>query len=123
MFPNFFEFTLSYHDSDHRLLLLRKKELIDGGSKPFRFHPYWFEEEKLMESLKGWWEECNVKGNAGFVFHSRLKHLKLKIKAWVKANLSKVEDKICYLEGVLATFDSEEEERFLSDAEQTKKIR
>lgn len=62
-----------------------------GGLKPFRLQPHWFDELELMGSLKNWWEESNLSGNAGFLFHSKLKFLKVKIKAWVKESLGKTD--------------------------------
>lgn len=102
--------SLNFYDSDHRVLVLEKSCLVDGGPKPFMFQPHWFEEKKLISLLQGWWEESNATGNIGFVFHSKLKLLKGKIKHWVKENISKVEEKISLLEGLLLSFDFEEED-------------
>lgn len=63
----------------------------------------------------------DVKGNAGFVFHTKLKNLKGKIQQWVKANLGKVEDKINTLEGLILGFDLEEETRLLDEDEAQKR--
>lgn len=54
-----------------------------------------------------------MKGNAGFVLHSKLKLLRGKIKLWVKGNLNKVEEKIRSLERLLLSLDCEGEERVL----------
>lgn len=70
-----------------------------------------------MEKIGGWWKESNVKGNVGFIFFSKLKELKHKIRAWVKTNLSKVEKKILNIESLLGEFELEEDERYLSPQE------
>lgn len=71
----------------------------------------------------GWWEECNVQGNAGFVLHAKLKHLKGRIKTWVKNDLGRIEKKICMLENLLMLFDCKEEDRLLTAWEIEKKNR
>lgn len=69
----------------------------------------------MIDSLKGWWEEEKVMGNAGFVLHTKLKRLKEKIKLWVKYNLGKIVHKISLLEGLLLEVESEEEELLTED--------
>lgn len=80
--------------SDHKAIVLKGLNLVDGGPKPFHFQPHWFEEASLLENLKHWWEDQDVQGGTSFVFHKKLKGLKVKIKEWVKVNTSKVERKI-----------------------------
>lgn len=58
-----------------------------------------------------------VVGNAGFVFHTKLKLLKAKIKSWVKDNLGRIEDMISSLEGVILGLECEGEDRLLNEAE------
>lgn len=58
-----------------------------------------------------------VTGNAGFVFHTKLKKLKDKIKLWVKDNFDKVERKINSLEGLLFALESEEDDKLLAKNE------
>lgn len=57
------------------------------------------------------------RGDVGFVFHSKLKALKGKIKEWVIVDLSKVEEKIVKLETLLEGSEINEEERPLSQFE------
>lgn len=117
MFPGLVEKSFNFYDSDHRFLLLKKCCPIDGGPKPFRFQPHWFEEKKLMEYLQAWWEETRVTGNADYVFHRKLKLLKDKIKHMVKENLGKVEKKTSSPEGLLLDLECEEEDRLLIEKE------
>lgn len=71
--------------------MLQKSFPIDGGAKPFRFQPHWFEENELMESFHSWWDDSNV----------TYKKLKNKIKQWVCARLEKIEHKFFSIKGAL----------------------
>lgn len=117
LFPGMVEKSLNFFDSDHRVIVLQKSSPIDGGPKPFHFQPHWLEEDGLMSSLEGWWASFDDMGNAGFVFHSKLKKLKSCIRVWVKENLCKVDHQIYSLEGLILGFDLEEENRLLNDGE------
>lgn len=74
-----------------------------------------------MDSLQGWCEGFKMIGNAGYVFHTKLKFLKDKIKVWVKENIGKVEQRISSLEGLLLGIECEEEERLLTEDEMFEK--
>lgn len=111
------ESPLNFYESDHRVLILQKNSPIDGGPKHFHFQPHWFEEKAIMTSIQSWWNETEVKGNPGFVLHYKLKAIKEKIKAWVKSNIGKIEQKISSLEATILDLECEEEEHMLSEDE------
>lgn len=110
---------MGFYNSDHRVLLLRPCVLVDTGPKPFRFQPHWFGEELLLSDLEGWWNEQVVDGDPGFILHKKIKGMKVKIKAWVRSNLNKVEKKIELLEGILRSFELED--RLLTENEVNEK--
>lgn len=59
----------------------------------------------------------NYEGNAGFIFHKKLKEVQEKIREWVKINLLKVVEKIGKLELLLNGLELEEEEQQLTQVE------
>lgn len=56
-------------------------------------------------------------GNVGLILHNKLKNLKKQVMGWVHDNLQKVERRIEEHELALLSFDTEEEERVLSEEE------
>lgn len=121
LFPGLVEVSLGFYGSDHRVLILKPYQEARAGPKPFRFQPHWFDHHELMAHIRDWWVEFSFFGNPGFVLHKKLKELKIRIKHWVKQNLSKVENRIEKLEMLLQNLETEEEIRELQPSEVEKK--
>lgn len=67
-----------------------------------------------MDNLDAWWKSFIFVGNPSFVLHKKLEALGIKIRSWVKANLSKVKEK---LELLTRNLELEEEDRVVMNQE------
>lgn len=70
------EKSLDFYLSDLRVLLLNPSHMLDGGPKPFRFQPHYFDERSLMDKLENWWLKFDFWGNLGVILHKKLKALR-----------------------------------------------
>lgn len=92
------------------MIFLKLSKQIIGRPKPFCFQLHWFEEKTLMGCLEQWWNEMSFVGNPNFVLHKRLQGLRIKIKEWVRSNMSEVEENFFRLEFMLKGLELEEED-------------
>lgn len=67
--------------SDHCPLVL-KGMVGEWGPKPFRFNNFWIENRKFKRVVEEAWRGSNATGWMGFVLKTKLKELKLVLKAW-----------------------------------------
>ncbi|GJY15770.1 RNA-directed DNA polymerase, eukaryota [Tanacetum coccineum] len=82
--PNIHAITLDRHLLDHRPILMREAQ-FDYGPIPFKFYHRWFEMEGFDSFVEKTWNEALITdSNDISKFSKKLKHLKDKIRVWVK---------------------------------------
>ncbi|GJV72568.1 polypyrimidine tract-binding protein homolog 2 isoform X1 [Tanacetum coccineum] len=90
--PNISAITLDRYLSDHRPILLREV-CVDYGLVPFRFYHYWFELKGFDKFMEDVWNDPSCSDpNAILRFMKKLKHLKHKIRNWIKAKKDSCSD-------------------------------
>ena len=57
-----------------------KSNVVDWGSKPFRFRDIWQEDKEFENFIKNKWESYLVQGNEIIVLKEKLKMLKSDMK-------------------------------------------
>ncbi|KAK2665494.1 hypothetical protein Ddye_004068 [Dipteronia dyeriana] len=81
-FPNLIQIGLPRCLSDHNPVMIGDSKM-KWGPYPFHFFNYWLEEKEMMkDSIKGW-KECVVSCSKGFVFFSKAKASKTRLKSWI----------------------------------------
>ena len=84
LFPHVSGLVLEKHLSDHRPILLRELPL-DYGPTPFRVFHSWLGEEDFDALVADSCAHDGVPGgNAMVTLKNKLKHLKIRIRSWVK---------------------------------------
>lgn len=66
---------------------------LGGQESYFKFENWWLETEKFKDRVKGWWESLEATGRPDFVFATKLKLLKDKLKEWNSTNYGSLEKK------------------------------
>lgn len=60
-------------------------------NSPFRFENAWLTHSNFLTNIEKWWkEELPLQGTKMFLLHSRLKHIKGRIKVWNKKEFGNV---------------------------------
>lgn len=75
------------------------------------------ETENFKDRVKGWWESFEATGRPDFVFATKLKLLKDKLKEWNSTNDGSLEKKMVDILNQVSCFDIIQEQRSLSDYE------
>jgi len=58
---------------------------------PFRFENAWLTRSDFLTNIEEWWkEELHLQGTKMFLLHSRLKHIKSRLKEWNKKEFGNI---------------------------------
>lgn len=75
---------------DHKPITLEIKEVENYGPIPFRFNSLWLQYPEAMSIIHRQWGNY-INGSPSYVFKSKLKMVKLKLKRWDKNHYTKPE--------------------------------
>lgn len=68
--------------SNHSPLLLQCNQWNNNAKSSFKFKHMWLETEGFVDRIKDWWNSFTAQGSPDFIFASKLKSLKFKLKEW-----------------------------------------
>lgn len=82
---------LPFGGSDHWPVQMEIKGIGTPRNRPFRFENMWLSHPEFISNIEEWWaEDLQTQGSTMFLLHKRLKHIKLKLKAWNKEEFGNI---------------------------------
>ncbi|KAD6120294.1 hypothetical protein E3N88_11565 [Mikania micrantha] len=103
--------------SDHSPIILRTS-FLDYGRRPFIFFNSWFDKEDFEGILKEAVTSFNGNGNPAKRLHDKLRHIKERIKSWVKKTGKEEEENIEIAKNELELLNDVLESRILEEEEE-----
>eukprot|EP00253_Pinus_taeda_P007097 PITA_07097 len=88
---NIIALILPFGGSDHWPIQLEASLFGKPRNTPFRFENTWLTHSDFLTNIEEWWkEELHLQGTKMFLLHSRLKHIKGRLKEWNKKEFGNI---------------------------------
>lgn len=86
--------TLTKAFSDHYPIMVSCSRILPNHGSPFRFHSMWLQHPDFKALVQDFWVSLRFYGCPMFILASKLKALKVKLKAWNKSHFGDINTQV-----------------------------